>query len=208
MGTLQSSKDENESASLDKDRGLPAFITLPDEFSRSECEMVRERMDESLLAPATIGRDRKVDLNARTCKSLRLLREDRSEWLYDRLEQVIDQVNQTFYNFDVDRIEPLELLEYEEGAFFDWHQDIDPGPPAFRKLSLTLQLSDPTEYQGGKLLFPAASPGVLRKDIDGLLAATRGTIVVFPSYQMHQVSPVLSGVRRSVVGWIRGPRFR
>ena len=70
-----------------------------------------------------------------------------------------------------------------------------------RKISLSLQLSDASEYEGGELLVTHGSkPDVARKN--------RGSITFFPSYIMHEVTPVTKGTRKSIVGWVTGPRWK
>jgi PKHD-type hydroxylase len=66
-----------------------------------------------------------------------------------------------------------------------------------RKLSLTLQLTDPSRYQGGELQFKAR---------DAVTAAARapGTLIGFPSYLVHRVTQVTAGTRESIVAWVAG----
>ncbi len=79
--------------------------------------------------------------------------------------------------------------------------DCGPGNGSPRKLSMVLQLSDPSEYEGGDLeLFTSANPIITKKQ--------KGIIHAFPSYVMHRVTPVTKGVRKTLVVWIAGPRFK
>ena len=72
---------------------------------------------------------------------------------------------------------------------------------AVRKLSFTMQLSDPADYNGGELRIKHGSePDIARKN--------RGAITFFPSYVMHEVTPVTRGTRKSIVGWVTGPHWR
>jgi PKHD-type hydroxylase len=88
----------------------------------------------------------------------------------------------------------------DEGHY-DWHMDA--GPPENgiqRKLSISILLSDPSEFEGGELQF---------KNIEGKKILTKqGSIVVFPSFIEHKVTPVTKGVRYSAVTWASGPSFR
>jgi PKHD-type hydroxylase len=70
-----------------------------------------------------------------------------------------------------------------------------------RKLSLSVQLSEPEDYEGGSLLlYNGEEPMTLPK--------TRGTGLFFPSYSLHEVTPVTKGIRYSLVAWFLGPRFK
>ena len=70
-----------------------------------------------------------------------------------------------------------------------------------RKRSLVLQLSDPSDYEGGDLeFFVSAEPTPVERK--------KGLIVAFPSFVLHHVTPVTSGTRRTLVVWLSGPKFR
>jgi predicted 2-oxoglutarate/Fe(II)-dependent dioxygenase YbiX len=96
--------------------------------------------------------------------------------------------------FDLKTVEPLQLAEYAVGDGYDWHLDIGPGTADLRKLSASVQLSDPAEYDGGDLEIWGTG-GVDR---------ARGTIIAFPSYIPHRVTAVTRGVRRALVAWAAG----
>jgi PKHD-type hydroxylase len=87
------------------------------------------------------------------------------------------------------------------GGHYDWHIDMIPLARGDRKLSISLQLSDPSHYEGCDLQFIAG---------DGVQTAPRdrGTLIVFPSYIMHRVTPATAGTRKSLVVWAAGPKFR
>ena len=70
-----------------------------------------------------------------------------------------------------------------------------------RKLSVSLQLSDPNDYDGGDLVINTG--GGLQK-----MKREQGTITVFPSYNLHKVMPIERGTRYSLVGWVSGPNFK
>jgi PKHD-type hydroxylase len=68
-------------------------------------------------------------------------------------------------------------------------------------LSLVLQLSDPAQYEGGNLqVMTGSEPQTVRKQ--------RGLVAAFPSYVLHQVTPVTQGTRQSLVAWVSGPQFK
>jgi PKHD-type hydroxylase len=69
------------------------------------------------------------------------------------------------------------------------------------QMSVTIQLSDPSDYEGGDMEF-LCGPEIVTA------AKPIGTAIVFPSYIMHRVTPVTRGLRRSVVAWVSGPPYR
>lgn len=124
-------------------------------------------------------------------------------WLFQRLTGVINAANEKFFKFDLNRIETLQYTVYNPGQFYKDHIDLGykNSNQSVRKLSFTLQLTDPSKYKGGDLLLKHGSePGTAKRE--------RGTITFFPSYILHEVTPVTEGVRKSLVGWVTGPRWR
>lgn len=102
------------------------------------------------------------------------------------------------FGFDLrDFHEELALIEYRKGDFYDWHLDIGRAAQ-LRKLSVTVMLTEPEQYEGGDLTFPGARFGAIPK----------GDAVVFPNFLLHGIQPIRRGVRHSLVAWIAGPRFR
>lgn len=105
------------------------------------------------------------------------------------------------WNFDMDTIELMQIGRYSEGGHYDWHQDIKvPENQRQRKLSISILLNDPAEFEGGDLVFKGAE--------DKKIFTQQGTIVVFPSFVEHKVTPVTKGTRYTAVTWALGPSFR
>jgi PKHD-type hydroxylase len=125
-----------------------------------------------------------------------------THWVYERLAHVASTLNSESFNFDLMGFgEPLQLTNYNESdnGMYGWHQDY--GNKISRKLSMTVQLTDASEYEGGNLqIMTTGIPNNVRKQ--------RGLIAVFPSYVLHQVEPVTKGSRQSLVAWISGVPFR
>lgn len=122
-------------------------------------------------------------------------------FLYDNF---ILPANRNAFSVDVSQFADIQYTEYHasENGHYDWHIDTfwTSECPFDRKLSLTLQLSDSDEYEGGDFEFmDVPNPSDIRK---------KGTVLVFPSYLRHRVTPVTKGVRRSLVAWFEGPRWR
>lgn len=134
------------------------------------------------------------------------------DWLYERMMALSIEANDALWHFDLrSALECIQYTEYyaSENGHYDWHQDIGPGElPSRRKVSITIQLSDSNEYEGGELQLCTGSDG------DGTFSHTRtcergaGVGVLFPSYMMHRVSPVTKGTRKSLVLWVGGAHYR
>jgi PKHD-type hydroxylase len=125
-----------------------------------------------------------------------------NDWIYNRLAGLAIKSNNERYHFDLLGFhQELQLTRYSEGDFFDWHLDFGVGGTSSRKLSMTIQLSEPDAYEGGDLQF------MINQNI---VTAPRekGTIVIFPSFIIHRVTPITKGTRESIVGWVAGPPYR
>ena len=99
-------------------------------------------------------------------------------------------------------IDSIQYTEYlAGGGHYDWHVDIGPKNISHRKVSITVQLSDPNEYDGGDL--ELWNGGAIKSIFRG-----RGATVLFPSFTMHRVTPVTQGLRKSLVLWVGGEHYK
>jgi len=94
---------------------------------------------------------------------------------------------------------------YPKKGFYDWHMDLNAfgqqGQNPIRKISMTLLLSDPSEFTGGDLLF--SEMGEHKP-----LPLKQGQAIFFASFLRHKVAPVKKGIRKSLVMWFGGPPFK
>ena len=126
---------------------------------------------------------------------------DKFDWLYSLLEEEIKNINWLNYKYVLNSMEKIDYLEYhagDEAGKYEAH--LDGNINSNRKLSFSVLLSDPSEYDGGDLIiYQAKAPMIVPK--------RKGMITFFPSNVLHEVTPVTRGVRRSIVSWIHGPVF-
>ena len=119
-----------------------------------------------------------------------------------RSSDIVAKMNAQHFRFDITGFgEKLQLTNYDqsENGMYGWHQDYGTG--ISRKMSMAMQLTDPAEYEGGNLqIMTTGDPVNVRKQ--------RGLVAVFPSYVLHQVTPVTQGSRQSLVAWVSGPPFK
>lgn len=127
--------------------------------------------------------------------------------LVDLLWRYTLEANRNAFGFDINYISEIQYTKYygNTNDKYEWHVDTFWANRTSydRKLSVVIQLSDPTEYKGGVFEF---DPEIPQPNADDL--RKKGTIIVFPSFIRHRVTPVTSGVRKSLVSWIEGPKFR
>lgn len=125
-----------------------------------------------------------------------------SNWLYVKMYKLAKKANDACYRFRLHHAEDsmqYTLYEGENEGKYDWHIDIGMGSNAFRKLSAVLLLSDPTEFEGGLLQIYT---GRLQT-----VPLQKGSVVFFPSFLLHRVTPVISGKRKTLVCWIGGDHY-
>ncbi len=182
--------------------GENAFATWEGGFSDEQITRIREIGDALPLTSASIGSGA-VDADIRISETGWVQLNPDTAFIYDALAGIARQLNGQFFDFDLfGFVEDLQYTVYRDnGGYYTWHLDRGTTAMAPRKLSLVLQLSDPSEYEGGDFeVFTSAEPTKLEKK--------KGLVIAFPSFTLHRVTPVTSGVRRSLVVWLAGPKFR
>ena len=128
--------------------------------------------------------------------------DNKTQWIFDKCSKLITSCNDHVYKYNIDYIESLQFTIYDRlGSKYGKHTDILEQGIGARKLSFTIQLSDSTTYLGGDLLLHISSQPIS-------MDRSQGTFTVFPSYTLHEVSPILDGARYSLVGWVNGPDFK
>ena len=123
--------------------------------------------------------------------------------MYEDLYKFIQKANENHFGFcDIRITENAQFTEYPEGGFYDWHMDCDINmahEPPVRKISMTLLLNDPSEFEGGHL--ELGRPGKFGE-------LKQGHAICFASFINHRVHPVKRGLRPSLVVWFGGKPFR
>jgi len=145
-------------------------------------------------------------------------------WIYKELHPYVHEANaRAGWNFEWDKSESCQFTKYKHNQYYDWHcdswekpyeknkDDLDNGK--IRKLSMTCQLTDGSEYTGGELEFDFRNYDPHMRDESQHLRRAKeilpkGSIIVFPSFVWHRVKPVTAGTRYSLVVWHLGKPFR
>ena len=135
------------------------------------------------------------------------------KWIYRELQYYLKEANKNAkWNFDVTSAETCQFTIYENNQYYDWHKDMFEKPMKHninRKISLTLCLSDSNEYEGGDLQFAKdVNPKEEKRIITSKNFRNKGSVVLFPSFIWHRVTPVTKGKRYSLVIWYNGPSFK
>ena len=124
--------------------------------------------------------------------------------MYKSIQWTLGKANNNFFGFDgIAMSEPAQFTQYKSGGeHYGWHMDSDilgKNEPPVRKISMSIVLVPPTDYEGGAMEFEKAGK---------VLHLNQGQAVFFASFLQHRVLPVTKGIRYSLVQWFTGPSFR
>jgi len=144
-------------------------------------------------------------------------------WIYRELHPYVHKANEMAgWNFDWERSESCQFTKYKLNQYYDWHTDGWNKPynkpntlshGKVRKLSMTCQLTDGSEYEGGELEFDFRNYDPNMRDESKHVKQVKqilpkGSIVVFPSFVWHRVKPITKGTRYSLVMWSLGYPYK
>lgn len=181
------------------------YVFSHDVFSPGECLRIIEESKKLYLDTAEIQqqKDSVYNQDIRDSKICFIDYDNRNfDWLFDKITAYVIPINNKCFNFDIWGFqEGLQFTEYNapSGHYSEHTDKLLKG--LVRKLTIVIQLTDENEYEGGELQFflggePTKAP---RK---------QGTVIIFPSYILHSVTPTTKGTRHSLVGWITGSPFK
>ena len=173
-------------------------------FTPEQCKMIIDAGHQCAPEEAKVGGEKegKYDTKKRVTTISWIPFKEMSH-MYQDLNKFIQKANENHFGFgDIQVTENAQFTEYPEGGFYDWHMDCDVNmshEPPVRKISMTLLLNDPSEFEGGDLELMA--PGKFAE-------LKQGHAIIFASFLNHRVNPVKRGVRQSLVVWFGGKPFR
>jgi len=188
---------------------VETFACLPNIFTPAQCKTIIDigRNMKNRDFGKVGGYDVRTDPEKEKLKKIRdsyiswIPPGENTEWIYNLVTSAIMHLNKQFFNFELTGLtETLQFTEYNEpGGHYRQHIDKTYGGTV-RKLSVTIQLTDPEDYEGGEFELTDGDWKVMPKD--------QGMMFAFPSYVLHRVKPVTKGTRNSLVAWISGPEFK
>ena len=198
------------------------MTNLPEKVVEVICEDLNtnfgNQMNDSLLSGDSLNKDKRASKNSWI---------PTTHWGGGFVWHYIERANRENFLYDIRNIdsETMQFTQYDVGEFYGWHNDagissqykpisvgnhsegraqdfVNENLELVRKLSFVIQLSNPEDYEGGNLQ-------LLSEDGKKYFAPRqRGTIIIFDSRTQHRVLKVTKGRRKSLVGWIVGPRWK
>jgi len=173
-------------------------------FDDYEIQKILAICDKLPKTEATLGSANKVDKSYRESTLSWVPVNNETHWIYQKLSKCINEVNELFFQYELTKIEKLQFTRYygNQKGFYGPHIDSNFGHfDENRKLTFVMQLTDPREYEGGVLKLHFGRDG-------DCVEKEKGLITFFPSHVLHEFTPVISGTRCTLVGWIHGPKFK
>lgn len=185
------------------------FLYYKTKLPSKVIESIDEYLEDTIpkdLKEGSVGID---NTNNKQIRSSKINFIDANCWIGGFIYYYIIQANISNYNYDIFGYHEnsIQYSEYSKNSFYDWHIDYQGGGNVNtlvdRKLSFSLQLSDSIDYEGGDLQLMDSCTNKTY-----FAPREKGSIVIFDSKIKHRVKKINSGCRKSLVGWICGPKFR
>ena len=169
-------------------------------FSPEQCQAIIDACEKPLWIQGEVN-EGQIDKKLRNVKQQGLMMNEEG-WPHTRILDLMKQANEARYKFNVNGFMNYDapmIMEYAKGCHYDWHIDVGKAVPN-RKLSFTIQLSKPEDYEGGDIEF-------LGTKVETDAFRQQGTCIIFPSFLAHRITKVKSGNRVAIVGWVHGPTY-
>jgi len=194
-------RSNNTSWSFETDN-IPTFAFKQNAFSPEECQKIISLSENYSFEKASVKGSKGNNFKGRQSKICWFFPDLETEWIYRRITDIIVDLNNQYFKFDIFGLnEGIQFTKYiAPDGQYEKHVDRCTDY-IVRKLSLSIQLNDPKDYEGGELKFFEDNTGHTAKK-------EQGTLVLFPSFILHQVTPVTKGERNSLVAWVTGNNFK
>lgn len=165
-------------------------------LTKSECENLIQQAQKKPLQEAQVFFDTGLSKsNIRSVHGTEITSDAMRQFVFGQMKKLND------LQLEISGMEPLQIFKYEVGDHYGWHTDWSPVNNKKRKLSITIQLSDPLDYEGGSVeILDGPEARVIPKEL--------GAATVFPSWAVHRVLPITSGTRWALVAWATGKPFK
>lgn len=204
----------------ERQRSIPQYCYWENAFSDEEIESICKLMSSVMTEEASVGgKDQTGNTTVPVPTSNPSARKSRvcfhkpnenNSFIFERFNYIIDMMNARWYNFDINGYDLFQYTEYDskDQGHYTWHIDLFVGDLPrdnyfeTRKLSVTFLLNEPgKDFEGGEFQFGLESS-------HETVPMKKGSLIMFPSFFLHRITPVTKGIRKSIVIWIEGPKFR
>lgn len=203
------------------------FSKMPEELTELICKYINDfdaSFKDSQVLKTNVYEGNDTNKNIRSSKHAWI---ESNHWIHGLVWHYISLANKSNFLYDIDGIDgnTIQYTKYDPGDFYTWHADtvidyaykpeltrstqnniaqdkVNVMGESSRKLSFVMQLSDSDEYEGGELQLLDQNKNSF------IMPKERGSMIVFDSRLSHRVRKIKSGIRKSIVCWAVGPRWR
>lgn len=181
--------------------GVHRSVAISNIFTETEIQAIKDTAVGLEATPSSVGQ-KGENKEIRRCQIKWFRPEEGNIWVYQRLVDVVQKINSQYFNFNLYGIQTLQYTIYDasNNEFYAPHRDsfVEANEGMIRKLTFSIQLSDPSEYEGGELITDVGFyPNTASKNF--------GDVTFFLSDAVHEATPVTKGCRHVLVGWVVGP---
>lgn len=179
-------------------------------LTKDQCQFILEEGLKIAPSKASMGQDGNVlDDQYRRSDIRFIYQEPKFQFLFDDIWKMAIQANNDWFNFHITKLSFVQLAEYsaEQSGEYKRHHDvfwINNDPIYHRKLTCVIQLTDPSEYDGGDFeIYDLSQSAPNKQEL-----REQGTAIFIPSFLYHAALPVTRGTRHSLAVWLEGPKWR
>lgn len=122
-----------------------------------------------------------------------------NQWVFDKLSGILQHVNTTYHQFEIDTLAGTQVQTYQTGDFQTVHVDLAGGEFSLRKLGIIVCLTPHSDYQGGRIQFRGGTCPFLDQN--------QGSVIIFPAYAAFQIEPVEAGKLSLLCSWAIGSQY-
>jgi PKHD-type hydroxylase len=179
-------------------------------FTDKECNRICQHYDTKELSSGTTGTGNDLDHSYRKSNVCLETHNQDNAWIFEKLFNVIEETNEKFFQYDLLGFEFFQYTVYNNTEYYNYHIDtifngfeISKDTTLCRKLSVSILLNEPNDFEGGEFDICVGDPN---SPVSNKLG--KGDAIFFPSYLLHRVRPITQGVRKSLVAWVLGPKWK
>lgn len=179
-------------------------------YSPARCEEIIKRTEKYDFKQAVVGMTSTTSLDIRRSQNKFILSSDNEfRDIFDDLWLMAIEANQKFFNVHITDLPYIQIAKYEDTNLGEYKTHTDVfwlnKEERHRKISCSIQLTNENNYDGGDFEFTELPDSDYPKAED---VRAQGTVLFFPSFITHRVTPVTRGTRYSLVAWFEGPKWR
>jgi len=186
------------------------WCVFDSKFSKEYCNAIVAEANKIPKQTATLGVDGAAENNEWRKSQIAFIQRNMTQWtpLFDDIWKFVCQANNDWFNFHISKFDYIQFAEYNSNSQGEYkrHNDVfymNGDPVYHRKLSAVIQLTDPSEYDGGDFEMYGIDSAIPVQQF-----RNQGSMIVFPSFIDHAALPVTRGVRHSLAIWVDGPKWR